>query len=249
MDADPWGRDVPPATRVETLEPLPPRLADLAGLTGRRLFEPDVHVGFPKPDELPEVQQLTEQGWHALEEAPLWWCLPAVWPAEHRIWVADRLPRIAIGMDADGLRWAEPWPARFYRELVEDVAREAVVCGLPEPPTGRLWLLRSPWPSLGVDVVLLLVSRRCEELGLQVMTAGVTEAARDLLTWRKEQIWAWWTGPEADVARVWQAVGRSGEDVAALILAGLGPGEVAVLTAAHADGGGGLTEDQCVAWC
>ncbi len=239
---DPWGNALPPATEGMVLESLPTRLAELAGLTGQREIGFDEHWRWPSAEELPEVRALAAERWHPLEEAPLYGCLPAVWPVRHRCWVPDRLPKVSEGYDGTR-RWLEPWGEECHRDLDAELAEQAATCGLPAPPRGRLWLLRSPWPSLGTPVVLHLIARLCDERELPVMTDGVTEAARELLGWPENEVWAWWDGPDAEVALSWRARGRVGEEVAPLVLADLGPEEAEGL------GEAGLTEDQAVAWC
>ena len=235
MAEDPWGRDEPPATTPTA--PLPPRLADLAALTGRRPYSGP--WDFPAPGELPEVQHLAADGWRPLEPAPLYSCLPAVWPAECRCWVPDRLPKVGDGFDGHG-QWLEPWPAMVYESAREDAIQDAADCGLPAPPEGRLGLLRSPWPSVGLEVVLDVLMDRAAERYEEVATPEITEAAREVLAWDEQRLWEWWTGPVADAARAWRDRGRTGEDVAALVVAALGPQEVAAVPE--------LTEAQLLAW-
>lgn len=231
-------------TEGTALEPLPPRLAELAALTGRRRLEPGERFTWPRAEELPEVRSLAARGFRPLGTAPLHCCLPAVWPEQHRCWVPDRLPKVSVGGDGSPT-WIEPWDEQTRQEMAADIDREAAACGLPDPPRGRLWLLRSPWPSVGLEVLFVLLARRCEERDMLVMTPGVTEAARELLTWSEQQLWDWWSGPDADVARRWRARGRTGEEVARLVLAELGPDEIH----AFAAGDPSLTEEQAVAWC
>lgn len=243
---DPWGVATPPAVDAGTVPPLPDRLADLAALTGRRPLGPDETWTWPGAAELPEVRALAPDGWRPLEPAPLHWCLPAVWPADHRCWVPDRLPRISVASDGDR-QWLHPTdPGRG--DLTEDLATAASECGLPAPPPGRLWLLRSPWPSLGLDVVLLLVARHREQRDLRDTWVGFTAAARELLTWPEDRIWTWWDGPEHAAALSWRHRGETGEQVADLVRAGLGPTDLATLTR-PADPGAGLSREQAVAWC
>lgn len=110
---------------------------------------------------------------------------------------------------------------------------------LPAPPPGRIWLLRSPWPSVGLKVVLWFFARHCQERGVHG-EADFVAAAREMLRWDEAQLWAWWTGEEKDAARAWQAQGRTGEDVAELVYAGIGPHELARMP--------GLTFEQAAAW-
>jgi hypothetical protein len=241
---DPWGHALPPATERLPAEPLPRRLAELAELTGRRPLEPGERWVWPAAVELPEVRALATAGWRPLEPAPLYFCLPAVWPAAHRCWVPDRLPRVGMAFDGHR-RWLQPAAGHERRDVATQVAEAAAECRLPPPPEGRLWLFRSPWPSLGVGIVLGLLARRCAQRGLRDDCAGITEAARDVLAWSQEQVWDWWNGPNAEAARAWRRHGRIGEAVAGLVRTGLGPAELAALT----DRAAGLTEAQAVGWC
>jgi hypothetical protein len=128
------------------------------------------------------------------------------------------------------------------------VAAAAAECGLPAPPPGRLWLLRSPWPTLGLEVVLAMLHQRRDELDLGWGSCWVIEAARELLGWPEEQVWSWWAGQQADAARAWRGLGRVGQHVGMLVVAGLGPAQTARLTGPVCDGGAGLSERQAVAW-
>src|SRR6478672_12308962 len=166
MSDDPWGITTPPAVPVDALPPLPPRLADLAELEAggeRRLLEPGEEFQFLRAADLPEVQALAADGWHPASDAPWDYCLPAVWPAQHRSWVPDRLPRIVaascVGHDGVERQWLVPGDVEDHDVFELRKAWAAEGCGLPAPPVGRLWLLRSPWPTLGVAVVLHLIRR------------------------------------------------------------------------------------------
>ena len=247
--ADPWGRHQPPLTQGRPTPPLPPRLAELAALTDPTFVPDDRPWRFPKPDELPEVQALAGEGWRALDGNPQWAPLPALWPVQHRGWVPDRLPRVSVRTVEGEGRWVEPENEYVHQDRLEHDALVLARCGLPAAPPGRLWLLRSPWPSLGLFVVLrLLVRRATERSGRFFTSPDMTEAARKVLGWTEDELWSWWTGAEADAARAWRARGRSGEDAAGVVLAGLGPDETAALAAPGPAGESGLSEAQAVAW-
>jgi hypothetical protein len=175
---DPWGTSEPPAA-VAT-GPLPPRLAALAAVTRRVPWDGG---GFPRPEEVPEVAALVEQGWYALDDAPYVVGLPAVWPREHRCWVADRLPKVGLGNGT-----VEPWTAETYADMAADYAAFVAACGLPPRPEGRLWLVRSPWPGLSVPEVLDALHARLAERGLPQVCEHLTEVAREVLGWPVERV-------------------------------------------------------------
>jgi hypothetical protein len=251
MDEDPWGTQTPPAVAGE-VPPLPARLVELVDLAtsgASRVLEPGERWVFPSAEELPEVQVLAVDGWRPLGEDPMTVLLPAVWPSQHRCWVPYRLPRMSTSVCLPDLRQrVQGWPERVTADAAAEVVAAAAECGLPAPPPGRLWLLRSPWPSLGLEVVLAMLHQRRDELDLGWGSCSVIEAARDLLSWSEEQVWSWWGGPQADAARAWRELGRVGQDVALLVVAGLGPAQTAMLTGPVGDGGAGLGERQAVAW-
>jgi len=56
-------------------------------------------------------------------------------------------------------------------------------------PPGRLWLLRSPWPTIGPQVVLQLMGRRARELGVDVDAERFTAAAPGLLALPEHEVW------------------------------------------------------------
>lgn len=169
--------------------------------------------------------------------------LPAIWPTELRCWLPDRMPK-TYGM-FDGQRsWVIPVGQQSHsdhRQLAPDdfEVELAAEVGLPPPPRGRIWLLRSPWPSIGLKMVLWLFSRRCDEQGLYE-AADFLAAARELLGWDEVQLRAWWTGEERDAASAWQAQGRIGEEIVELVCAGIGPDLCARMP--------GLTFAQAAAW-
>lgn len=241
---DPWGRDTPPALTGEP-PPLPPRLAELAALTEPRELAPGERFAFPRAVELPEVQSLAAEGWRPLEPADAFICLPAVWPAEHRCWVPDRLPRVSSAFCMGGAHRIVPWDAGDRTWIAEERTARVAECGFPPEPTGRIWLLRSPWPSLGLEVVLSIIASRADKLLGNPGYVEITAVARELLTWSEEQVWDSWQGPTAEAARQWRRQGRVGDTVADVVLRGLTPDDVEALTG---PAGLGLNEAQAVAW-
>jgi len=221
MEEDPWGMLTPPAL-AGGVAPLPARLVELVDLATSgefRVLEPGERWVFPSAEELPEVQVLAAHGWRPLGEDPMTRLLPAVWPAQHRCWVPDRLPRMSTSVCPPDMRQrVQAWPEAFTADAAAEVAAAAAECGLPAPPPGRLWLLRSPWPSLGLEVVLAMLHQRRDELDLGWGSCWVIEAARDLLRWSEDHVWSWWGGPQADAARAWRELGRVGQDVGLLMV-------------------------------
>ncbi|WP_076260995.1 hypothetical protein [Intrasporangium flavum] len=251
---DPWGRDDPPAVAEADLEPLPPVFAEIveAFEVGDSISVPGGPDG-PRPgvDDLPEVAALVAAGWHPLpagmagEELAL---LPAVWPSEHRTWVPDRLPRFGLVSYGGDDFFVEP-----ARESAEhehwQLARTARSLGLPVPPRGRLWLLRSPWPDLRVGSLVLLLRQVRDEDELGWEPSGMMEAARRVLSGTEEQAWSRWTRREGDAARAWRGRNAPGAEVDRWIALGLGPEVVDRLTAPLNEGGAGLSADEAHTWC
>jgi hypothetical protein len=241
---DPWGLVDPPAAHDDL--PLPPRLVTLAALTEPvAVAENDPLWAWPSADELPEVQALMSRGWYPLDGAPLHGLLPTIWPAELRCWLPDRLPRVAHRSDGFTSFLA---PSRRHRHAAPDelVQEQAIEAGLPSPPTGRIWLLRSPFPTVPMRVLLRLIWLRSMQVWRVGRPAGLPSdmvgAGQELISWSEEQLLAWWTGPEADAARQWTALGRSAGDVVELVVRGLGPDDLAPLVA------DGVTEREVAGW-
>ena len=241
---DVWGLSEPPARSAEHPPPLPPWLAGLAALDRPRELADPGSWRTPSAEELPEVAALAGDRWRPLEPAPLYCLLPAVWPAEHRCWVPDRLPKVVLQQRQDGTLWMLPAAQHPDESAGRLEAAEAVAAGLVPPPAGRIWLLRSPWPWLGLSVVLSLIWRRAQQSGPASLPHDLVPAARGLFGFTEPQLRAWWTGEDALAAAAWEAAGRVGEDVAALVERGLGPAEVGSLVT-----GAGLTEARIVSWC
>jgi hypothetical protein len=105
---DPWGIQQPPAD-VRTDAALPPRVARLAEVQETKIAltpEDPCAQPFPAAQDLAEVQTLMREGWRPLHDAPLYCLLPAAWPAEHRAWVPDRLPKVGMAGTTDTYRGA-----------------------------------------------------------------------------------------------------------------------------------------------
>ncbi|HEX8001492.1 MAG TPA: hypothetical protein VF519_02225 [Mycobacteriales bacterium] len=160
---DPWGAGERPA--LVTDEPLP-------------TF---AHV--PHVTELPEVKALAAGGWYPLGDAPWAAPLPAVWPREHRCWVADRLPRFVVGGGPP-----KPWDETDAADMAAMHDMVVEQAGLPPGPRGRLWLLRSPWPGLTMLQVLKALEVVTDREGRDRFGAGRAESAREILGWTEEQV-------------------------------------------------------------
>ena len=223
---DPWGAHEPAAPHPDPPEPLPAALAQLAALPEPRTVEDWADWEIPGPEALPEVAALMRSGWRLLEADPRHTLLPAVWPSHRRCWLPDRMPKVYTSFDGRTSRIipvgqaCHPGPGRG--PAAPDDAELAAEAGLPAPPKGRIWLLRSPWSWVGLKVVLLLIGLRRDELDA-ADSSGFVLAAREILGWDEKELRTTWTGAEADAARDWEALGRVGEDVVELVLAGIGP--------------------------
>lgn len=224
---DPWGADEPSALTGPP-PPLPPRLARLAEVaqTGEPLRATGRHAGdFPSPGELPEVQELVRDGWHVLDGAPLYYLVPAAWPAEFRAWVPDRLPQVEMGMSSDGYAavFLPPSGEADWRD--QEIGGWARHSDLPEPPPRRIWLLRSPWPSIPVTVVLDVIYSRVPSDSGPDEIGNVYRAAREVLTWTADQVRAACTPRARRLLREYAAGARSAESVSAAVELGMAPEE------------------------
>lgn len=254
---DPWGFDDPPA--VESVAPLPPRLVRLAEVQQTRVPIVDVDLaewGFPDAEELPEVQALAADGWRALEAAPLYCLLPAAWPAAHRTWVPDRLPRVSCGgTTATYYGTVMPPPDEddetyWEADTAAQAAREA---GLPPPPSGRIWLVRSPWPRLPVAAIHELIWERTEQSDHHGTNAAhqsehselvaVYRAAHTVFGWDEEAALAACPAELRGLLDAWAAAGRVGEAAGPFVERHLTPGQLDRFMQ-----GTGLDDVQALAW-
>jgi hypothetical protein len=200
--ADPGGADVPPATADRLLPPLPPRLAELANLPPDGLPVTGQSPAWADPEELPEVQEHMYEGFRSLPDNPLCFALPAVWPDAHRCWVPDRLPRWRSVSCPPGPLTLYPHGEQERDRRREEARERAEAHGLPEPPPDRLWLLRSPWPDLGVAVVVSLLCRRAGAASPEFWEGTeVGNAAVEMLDRSWEELWPWWCGVIEDDER------------------------------------------------
>lgn len=240
---DPWGLDKSAAPHPDPPKPLPPGLAKLAALSAAELVTDADDWVTPGWGALPEVAALLAQGWALLGDDPRHLMLPAIWQRELRCWLPDRMPKVYFMFDGQN-SWVIPVGQECHPEHVRHAPGDfltdlAAEVGLPPPPPDRIWLLRSPWPSIGLQMVLWLFGRRCDEQG-RYDAADFVAAAREILGWGEVQLREWWSGEERDAAAAWEAQGRNGEDVVQLVCAGIGPDLLALMP--------GLTFEQAAAW-
>lgn len=244
--SDPWGARQSAAVSQGVLLPLPPRLARLANVqaTGIALVEEDPYAeGFPAADELPEVQTLMHEGWRPLHPAPLYCLLPAAWPSELRTWVPNRLPRVAMG-GSSGSYFGGVTPFEDDDDWeAEETAEQARVVGLPAPPTGRIWLLRSPWPRIPVAVIYQIIWAQVERHSGPDEIQQVYQVGRDVLTWDEARALAACPPEIRELIDAWALAGRVGEAAATPIEHRLHPRVVQEATDRT-----GLDENTLLAW-
>ncbi|WP_020142567.1 hypothetical protein [Terracoccus sp. 273MFTsu3.1] len=251
---DPWGLHAPPAVAEADLEPLPAVLAEIASAmeSGERLAASERgHLERPGARDLPEVDALVRQGWEPLAALRLGsdvGLLPAVWPTQHRCWLHDRVPSFGVCAYGPGETYIEPDMRNPQREHWE-LARHARSAGLPPPPSGRLWLLHSPWPGISAGSLLLAIRqvRDAEAFGWDAV--GMMRAAADVLDHGEDALWDRWTGRQADAALAWRPEGATGPDVDQWVRLGLRPDDLAALTAPLGEGGAGLSPRSVPEWC
>lgn len=242
---DAWGLDDPPAVTGDPGE-LPPRLARLAEVqrTGVAVRNVDPYAeDFPQAEELPEVRALMRQGWRPLDPAPLYSLLPAAWPVTHRTWVPDRLPKVGMGGTTDsywGTIAPPPDDDDWHDYFLADDLRAA---GLPEPPAGRIWLLRSPWPRIPVSVVYDIIWSAGPRDAGRNETAAMYRAALDVLAWDEDRALRSCPPVTRALLDAWAAAGRVGEEAAEFVAHRLSP--TAVADALQRTG---LEEQGLIAW-
>lgn len=252
--SDPWGRDEPPAVAESDLEPLPPALAEIERMLEYgedRPLGPGERLSLPGLADLPEVAALAAEGFEPLPNGLMGFdsaFLPAVWPREHRRWVRDRMPKFGlVSFGEDDLVLGPEMGGDTHQLWL--LAREARSLGLAPPPRDRIWLLRSPWPSLRVSSLRLLFAQHRDRNGMGWDTTALMRAAQDLLPRSESELWSLWTGHQADAARAWRDVDRLGPESDTWVKLGLGPHHLDVLAAPMTEGGAGLDPAQTRAWC
>ncbi|MGO4597718.1 hypothetical protein [Terrabacter sp. 2RAF25] len=251
---DPWGRDEPPAVAEGELEPLPPALAEIERMLEYgedRPLAPGERLSLPGPADLPEVAAFAAEGFEPLPNGLMGSdsaFLPAIWPREHRRWVRDRMPKFGlVSFGEDDLVLGPEMGGDTHQLWL--LAREARSLGMAPPPRDRLWLLRSPWPSLRVSSLRLLFAQHRDRSRMGWDTTALMRAAQDLLPRPESELWSLWTGHQADAARAWRDAGRLGAESDTWVKLGLAPHHLEVLAAPMAEGGAGLDPAQTRAWC
>jgi hypothetical protein len=147
-----WGVDQPPDPAAERASEV-----DADGLT---------------PEQLPEVRELTAQGWQLASDAPLHAFLPVVWPRDLRTWVPDRATRYEWWYEQDPKTRRvireqtvrSSWESR--NEVDNDTAWSLERVGITGRPRGRLWLFKPPTGYASVEEVLDEVGRRAQQQGI-----------------------------------------------------------------------------------
>ena len=244
--SDPWGRDEPPAVAEANLEPLPPALAEIERMLEYgedRPLGPGERLGLPGLADLPEVAALAAEGFEPLPNGLMGFdsaFLPAIWPREHRRWVRDRMPKFGLVSSGEDDLVLGPEMGGDTHQLWL-LAREARSLGMAPPPRDRIWLLRSPWPSLRVSSLRLLFGQHRDRNGMGWDTTALMRAAQDLLPRSESELWSLWTGHQADAARAWRDAGRLGPESDTWVKLGLGPHHLDVLAAPMAEGARGST--------
>lgn len=206
-DADPWDSNQPPLIPDAQLPALPDRLERLRTVRRRtplfELGEDAQHwngiAGAPNPDDLPEVQTLRHQGWEVAPSEPYLAFLPAVWPSEHRGWIRNRLPWVWFCPgDPPSIVPPSEDDLQMEQEIEEDYPANLEGTGIPVPPLGRIWLLRSPYPKVTVAQLASLITieaeRRAKSTGADIFRqkAYLIETARDVLRWSQDAINKWY---------------------------------------------------------
>jgi hypothetical protein len=129
--------------------------------------------------------------------------------------------------------------------LDEDRIEAARAAGLPDPPPGRICLLRSPWPRLPITVIrdelIWPIVLRAEPGSEEISEFYL--AARVVLAWDESEARAALPAPTRARLDAWAAIGRIGEDAAAFIERKIDPVE---LWAALAQTG--LDESALLGW-
>jgi hypothetical protein len=205
MPSDPWGDD-PPLIAERDLPPLPERLRRIAALSGPTPMsdlgeDPEAWqttAGPASAADLSEAGMLSKQGWEVAPAEPWLALLPAVWPAKHRGWIRNRVPW-AWTRAGDPPTLLPPTEDDLWREeqQEEDYPANLEGTGIPVPPLGRIWLLRSPFEGISVaevaEVVEGVASHRARADGEDMFRnkRHIVEAAREVLSWDTATIEAW----------------------------------------------------------
>lgn len=152
--------------------------------------------GRPSAPDLIEVQMLAGRGWAVAPREPWLAFLPAVWPAQCRGWIRNRVPWVwrCAGQPPT---LAPPTETDLISEgeAQEDYPADLEGTGIPVPPLGRIWLLRSPVDGVTVTEIAQAIQ------GVAVRWAGgediflnkhhLVDAARDVLSWDSATINRW----------------------------------------------------------
>lgn len=110
-------------------------------------------------DEKPSTDAPGE-GWEEAPEAPMWVWLPAVWPAQHRLWIPGSTAWTTTG----GQPWDED-DAEFEASVNADLGS----VGVPHRPEGRRWFLELPDGHERLDPLLESFVREVESKGYEAI--------------------------------------------------------------------------------
>ena len=147
-----------------------------------------------------------------------------------------------------------PHPPGRDAEVLAGLNENARRAGLPAAPPGRQWLLRSPWPDLGMSLVLTVfrllrdVRDERDDHDVDAAPGNAVAAAHELLGLDEAGVLSHLLKSQRAAVEGWRREGRAGEEVAAFAQAGLHPHHARRLTAPIAEGGAGLDPDQGPGW-
>ncbi len=150
----------------------------------------------PSAADLTEVHMLADLGWSVAPSEPWLAFLPAVWPAEHRGWIPNRVPRVwTCAGEPPTLAPPTEDDLRMEEEIEEDYPANLEGTGIPVPPLGRIWLLRSPFDGITItEIAAVLESVAVERAGgedIFLNKRHLVEAAREVLSWDTSTLDAW----------------------------------------------------------
>lgn len=119
-----------------------------------------------------------------------------MWPAQHRGWIRNRVPWVwtCVGQPPT-LAPPSETDLMSEAEAQEEYPADLEGTGIPVPPLGRIWLLRSPFDGVTVtevaDTIHGVAVRRAGGEDIFLNKRHLVDAARDVLSWDSATIKRW----------------------------------------------------------
>ncbi|MCW2527375.1 MAG: hypothetical protein JWM76_2235, partial [Pseudonocardiales bacterium] len=145
-----------------------------------------------------------------------------------------------ITASTDGSWPEDSWPEESGPDAG---SRRALEAGLPAPPFGRIWLLRSPWPQIPVGLTYGILWSQLARASSNDEITQIYQVARSVMTWGEHRALDALTPETRTLLQAWAVHGRTGEQASAVLERRVSPAELDELMSID-----GVDEQTALSW-